>query len=41
MSVIGQRVVNIDELQLEHGSKGGKFEWRSARVGPTSTGRCS
>ena len=34
MSVIGQRVVNIDELQLEHGSKGEKFEWRSARVGP-------
>ena len=34
MRVIDQRVVNIDELQLEHGSKGDKFEWNSARIGP-------
>ena len=33
MRVIDQRVVNIDELQLEHGSKGDKFEWNSTRVG--------
>jgi uncharacterized cupin superfamily protein len=26
--------VNLDELQLEHGSKGEKFEWNSARIGP-------
>ena len=32
--VIDQRVVNLDELKLEHGSKGEKFEWRSARIGP-------
>ena len=32
--VIDQRVVNVDELALEHGSKGDKFEWRSARIGP-------
>ena len=31
--VIDQRVVNLDELQLEHGSKGDKFEWNSARIG--------
>ena len=34
MSVISQRVVNIDELELEHGSNGEKFEWNSARIGP-------
>ena len=34
MRVIDQRVVNIDELQLEHGARGDKFEWRSARIGP-------
>jgi uncharacterized cupin superfamily protein len=34
MSVIAQRVVNIDELQLEPGTKGDKFAWRSARIGP-------
>ena len=33
MSVVAKRVVNIDELDLEHGSKGAKFEWRSTRVG--------
>jgi uncharacterized cupin superfamily protein len=32
--IIDQRVVNLDELQLEHGSKGEKFEWNSARIGP-------
>jgi uncharacterized cupin superfamily protein len=32
--IIDQRVVNIDELKLEPGSKGDKFEWRSARIGP-------
>ena len=34
MSVIGKRVVNIDELKLEHFSKGAGFESRSARIGP-------
>ena len=34
MRVIDQRVVNIDELALEHGSQGDKFEWNSARIGP-------
>jgi uncharacterized cupin superfamily protein len=29
-----KNVVNVDELQLEHGSNGEKFEWRSARIGP-------
>jgi uncharacterized cupin superfamily protein len=32
--VIDQRVANLDELQLEHGEKGDKFAWNSARVGP-------
>jgi uncharacterized cupin superfamily protein len=32
--LIDQRVVNIDELALEHGAKGDKFEWSSARIGP-------
>jgi uncharacterized cupin superfamily protein len=32
--VIDQRVVNLDELALEHGAKGDKFEWSSARIGP-------
>ena len=31
--MIGKRVVNIDELKLERGSNGDKFEWTSARVG--------
>ena len=31
--VIDQRVVNLDELELEHGSKGDKFEWRAVRIG--------
>ena len=34
MSVVGERVVNADELQLEHGAHGDRFEWRSARIGP-------
>lgn len=34
MTVIDKRVVNIDELQLEHGANGEKFEWNSARIGP-------
>jgi uncharacterized cupin superfamily protein len=32
--VIDQRVVNIDELELQHGSHGARFEWRAARIGP-------
>jgi uncharacterized cupin superfamily protein len=32
--VIDQRVVNLDELELQHGSQGAKFEWSSARIGP-------
>ena len=32
--MIDKRVVNIDELQLERGEKGGAFEWNSARIGP-------
>ena len=31
--MIDSRVINIDELELEHGTKGEKFEWRSARIG--------
>ncbi|MBG9390644.1 cupin domain-containing protein [Caenimonas aquaedulcis] len=31
---IDDRVINIDELQLEHFQQGDKFESRSARVGP-------
>ena len=31
---IGDRVINIDQLELEHFHKGDKFESRSARVGP-------
>lgn len=34
MRVIDQRVVNVDEVALEHGTKGAKFEWNSARIGP-------
>jgi uncharacterized cupin superfamily protein len=32
--VIDQRVANIDELELQHGSHGARFEWRAARIGP-------
>ena len=31
---INDRVVNVDELALEHSSQGDKFESRCARVGP-------
>jgi uncharacterized cupin superfamily protein len=34
MAIIDERVVNIDELKLEHSTKGDKFEWTGARVGP-------
>ena len=34
MSVIDSRVINIDQLKLEHFAKGDKFESRSARIGP-------
>ena len=32
--VIDRRVVNIDELELEHGANGEQFEWNGARIGP-------
>jgi uncharacterized cupin superfamily protein len=34
MSVIDSRVVNLDELKLEHFVKGAQFETRGARIGP-------
>ena len=34
MSVIDSRVVNIDQLKLEHLAKGDKFECNAARIGP-------
>ncbi len=34
MSVINSRVVNIDELKLDHFVKGEKFEGNSVRIGP-------
>jgi uncharacterized cupin superfamily protein len=34
MSVIDSRVRNIDDLPLEHFTRGDKFESRSARIGP-------
>jgi uncharacterized cupin superfamily protein len=34
MSVIDSRVVNIDDLKLEHFSRGDKFECHAARIGP-------
>jgi hypothetical protein len=39
MSVIDQRVVNIDELQLEHGSKGGKVRVEAPRASARSWAR--
>jgi uncharacterized cupin superfamily protein len=33
MSVINSRVINIDELKLEHFEKGGKFESNAVRIG--------
>jgi uncharacterized cupin superfamily protein len=32
--VIDQRVLNIDEMPLERGSHGERFEWNSLRIGP-------
>src|SRR5205814_5244742 len=29
-----KNVINLDELKLERGAKGEKFEWNSARIGP-------
>ena len=34
MSVIDTRVINIDQLTLEHFAKGDKFESNSLRIGP-------
>ena len=34
MSVINARVVNLDELKLEHFESGNKFEGKSVRIGP-------
>ncbi len=34
MSVADQRVINIDELKLEHFEKGGKFACDAVRIGP-------
>src|SRR4029453_8814735 len=34
MRVIDTKVVNVDELKLEHFAKGDKFEGASARIGP-------
>jgi uncharacterized cupin superfamily protein len=34
MSVIDTKVVNVDELKLEHFTKGDTFESASARIGP-------
>ena len=39
MSVIAKRVVNIDELQLEHFVKGQSYETRAARIGPLVAAR--
>jgi len=34
MSAIDSRVVNVEDLKLEHFTKGDAFECRSARIGP-------
>jgi uncharacterized cupin superfamily protein len=34
MGVIDRRVVNLEDLQLEHSSTGSSFETRSVRIGP-------
>ncbi len=34
MSAIAHRVVNIDEVKLEHFAKGEKFECNAVRIGP-------
>ena len=41
MSVIDSRVVNIDELNLEHFAKGDKFECNAVRIGPLLGPRCN
>ena len=33
MGIIDERVINLDELALEHGSNGEKFAWNSVRIG--------
>jgi uncharacterized cupin superfamily protein len=32
--VIDSKVVNIDELALEHGTQGEAYEWNAVRIGP-------
>lgn len=34
MTVIDSRIVNLDELKLEHFANGDKYECRAARIGP-------
>lgn len=34
MSMIDSKVVNLDELKLEHFARGDKFEGRAVRIGP-------
>ena len=34
MSVIDSRIVNTEDLKLEHSTKGSSFESRSVRIGP-------
>ena len=34
MSTIGSKVINVDELKLEHRQKGNQFEANTVRVGP-------
>ncbi len=34
MSIINSRVINIDEVKLEHVEKGDKFECNAVRIGP-------
>jgi uncharacterized cupin superfamily protein len=34
MSVIGSRVINVEDLKLEHFVKGEQFECRATRIGP-------
>jgi uncharacterized cupin superfamily protein len=34
MSVIDSKVLNIEDLKLEHSTKGNSFESRSVRIGP-------
>ena len=34
MSVIDSRVVNIDDLKLEHFARGDRYECNAVRIGP-------